>query len=71
MMCKTDGCREDAGGGTHCPSCWAQNNPYEPKPWFCDACDEEVDGHFTKQRVPHKAPGLWLCAHCAAFYRGY
>lgn len=67
--CRTDGCREDARGGTHCA--FHTQITYEPKAWFCDACDEEVSGHFTKQRVPHKAPSLWLCGHCATFYRGY
>lgn len=71
MMCKTDGCREDARGGTHCAFHTMLDMDSIHASWFCDACDEEVDGHFTKQRVPHKAPGLWLCAHCAAFYRGW
>lgn len=67
--CRAEGCREDAGGGTLCP--FHNHASVELKPWFCDACDDEQHGWVRKERVQHKAPGLWLCPLCAKFYRGW
>ena len=69
QTCRAEGCREDARGGTHCA--YHTRITYEPKAWFCGACDDEVDGWFHKERVQHKIPGVWLCPQCAKFYRGY